>query len=67
MLCKCGSEMVFGPRWDDAQVTDNDHAFNVYLCNSCGMLCKVDVWADAGKRWIDVAGSFTFENLTRDP
>ncbi len=54
--CRCGTQeamkVVF--IWDDAQETD--HAFNVYACNSCGRLVKVDVWEDAGQLWIGLGG-----------
>jgi hypothetical protein len=57
--CKCGELMTMDAVWDDAQETD--HAFNVYLCDFCGMLCKHDVWVDAGKRWIALDGTMTVE------
>ena len=40
--------------WDDAQVTD--HAYNLYVCKECGLICKVDVWEDKGIRWITLDG-----------
>jgi hypothetical protein len=41
--------------WDDAQITD--HAYNVYLCENCGMIVKEDVWEDEGELWIKLDNS----------
>ncbi len=45
MIC-CNREMMFELRWDDAQVTD--HAFNLYVCESCGKILKESLWNDPG-------------------
>lgn len=41
--------------WDDPQETD--HAFNLSLCDKCGIIYKEDVWNDAGIRAIRLDGS----------
>ena len=51
MNCKCGSEMELSFCHD----TENGlYAFNLFTCDNCGTICKVDVWKDKGKTWIDV-------------
>ena len=58
MECKeCNKEMKLVYAWDDAQKTD--HAFNLYVCEDCGIVCKIDVWEDKGVRWIDLQGNLT--------
>ena len=63
MLCKdCdyrANEMQAVDCYDDP---DEGHAFNLYLCDECGMICKEDVWQDAGKIWIDIEGNVTKDN-----
>jgi hypothetical protein len=54
MVCRCGEKMSLLFAWDDAQETD--HAFNVYGCDSCGRVCKHDVWNDAGEIWLCLEG-----------
>jgi len=61
MICKCGEEMKLKIVWDDAQATD--HAFNIYLCDGCGMICKEDVWEDKGNRWINLKGELKIEHI----
>jgi len=60
MKCKCGKEMRGVGCWDDAQLTD--HAFNLYLCEGCGMICKEDVWEHKGLRWLQLDGTFQYES-----
>ena len=60
MECKdCKSKMKLVLVWDDAQMTD--HAFNLFACEKCGLLCKEDVWEDEGKRWIALTGEIVIE------
>ena len=59
--CKCGEQMTFVHCWDDAQETD--HAYNVYACSPCGLLLKIDVWKDKGRRWIALDGSVLKEDM----
>ena len=56
--CKCGKEMNLAFCWDDAQQTD--HAYNLYTCD-CGLILKVDVWEDKGRRWVKLDGSLEIE------
>lgn len=50
MHCKsCGRGMVL------QFVNDNPNegfAYNVYECAPCGVVCKEDVWANAGVTWL---------------
>jgi hypothetical protein len=54
--CKCGTVMTLKAVWDNAQQKEVDHAFNLYLCEDCGMIMKEDVWHDAGELWVDLTG-----------
>lgn len=54
--------MAFVLAWDDAQETD--HAYNVFGCSTCGLLLKIDVWNDKGRRWIALDGSLSKEEDT---
>ena len=31
----------------------NDYAFNLYICDSCGNICKENVWHNKGLTWIE--------------
>jgi len=59
--CKCRAHMAFVLAWDDAQETD--HAYNVFGCSTCGLLLKIDVWKDKGRRWIALDGSVLKEDM----
>jgi hypothetical protein len=58
MKCKCGDEMSGLGVWDDP---DDGYAFNVYLCEYCGMIIKEDVWEDSGFTCIDMKNNITKE------
>lgn len=52
----CCNQMVRGlAAWDDAQLTD--HAYNLSMCDKCGIIYKEDVWSDKGMRAIFLDGS----------
>ena len=54
----CKEKMKFIAAYDDPGKTVR--AYNLYMCESCGMLRKIDVWKGAGVLEIDV------ENNVRD-
>jgi hypothetical protein len=49
----CDEKMKLVFVWDNCDT----HAYNVYACEKCGMLCKVDVWENKGKIWTTIKGS----------
>jgi len=52
----CCNQTVRGlAAWDDAQLTD--HAYNLSMCDKCGIIYKEDVWNDKGLRAIFLDGS----------
>ena len=44
--------------WDHP---DEGYAFNLFLCE-CGIICKEDVWNNAGQIWINIYGGITRKN-----
>ena len=62
----CGEKMKLCDMWDDPYA-DEPVAYNVWMCNECGALCREDVWAGAGRLWIDHGGKVTFEPKPMDP
>jgi 8-oxo-dGTP diphosphatase len=63
--CKCGNKMKLSACWDNAQQTDRDHAWNLYMCEACGRICKQDVWTNEGELWIGLDG--LVEETAHDP
>jgi hypothetical protein len=61
--CKCDEKMKFTFCWDDAQ----QHAYNLYVCDRCGRICKSDVWDYSGSRWINLDGTVEFEHEVSRP
>ena len=49
--CKCGALMMLKIAWDDDQGTDV--AYNLFHCNSCGMLLKITVTDKDRLDWIE--------------
>lgn len=56
MKCKCEHEMVVVYVYDNGVTMEPGHAYNLYACDRCGILCKNDVWSDKGFRWIHLDG-----------
>lgn len=54
MQCKsCSNDMEFISCWDKPEYSDLlEYAFNLYICNECGTICKEDVWDNEGTLWI---------------
>lgn len=51
MICeKCNVKMEGIAAYDDC----SKYAFNVYLCDGCGSICKQDVWTGKGYTWVYV-------------
>lgn len=57
-------DMTMVGAWDDAQATD--HAYNLYVCDACGRICKEDVWEHRGRRWLSLDGTLTVEGTDDD-
>lgn len=56
MKCRyCDHTMVIADVWDDD--LDLGYAYNLFLCNRCGSICKEDVWKGKGQIWIDVTNN----------
>lgn len=67
MKCKCGKEMEGVGGTDNPFPPDGEeYAFNLYLCNRCGTVCKQDVWVGKGLIWIDCKNNITREPLDQD-
>ena len=50
MICrKCAGKMKGVCVWDNP---DEGHAYNLYQCQTCGAICKEDVWDDKGETWV---------------
>lgn len=52
--CKCGKEMGLLLAWDT-------HAYNLWLCEACGLILKEDVWNNPGLRWLTLTGCLETE------
>lgn len=55
MICiNCASEdMKFVTCYDGPKT---GFSWNLYSCDSCGWICKEDVWDNAGQTWLPLKG-----------
>ncbi len=58
MECKCEIEMTFISCYDNP---NTGFAYNLYVCNHCGMIMKDNVWNDPCNYWWEENGKITKE------
>lgn len=59
MDCKCGKPMLSVATWEDQE--RRSHCFTVHYCESCGTICREDIWTHPGLIWIALDQTVTEE------